>query len=77
MLSHFEKFEEKDIDKRKEEIVKLFVVVTDKRVLKENLVSFCKKNLAAYKCPKVIVFKDELPKTNVGKISRKNLREEV
>ena len=60
-----------------EEIVNLFVVMKDKRIPKENLVSFCRKNLAAYKCPKEVIFKDELPKTNVGKISRKNLREEV
>jgi long-chain acyl-CoA synthetase len=58
-----------------EEIVKLFVVMKDQSISKENLVEFCKKNLAAYKCPKEIVFKNELPKTNVGKISRKTLRE--
>ncbi len=64
-------------NKENDEIVRLFVVKKNEPILKEELVAFCKKNLAAYKCPKEIIFKDELPKTNVGKISRKTLREEI
>lgn len=65
------------LNNQNEEIVRLFVVTSDKGLTKENISEFCKKNLAAYKCPKEIIFKDELPKTNVGKISRKTLKEEV
>ena len=65
------------LNSKSEEIVRLFVVTRDDNFTKEKLVKFCKQNLAAYKCPKEIIIKDELPKTNVGKISRKTLREEV
>jgi len=65
------------LNNKSEEIVRLFVVTRDNSFTKEKLVKFCKQNLAAYKCPKEIIIKDELPKTNVGKISRKTLREEV
>ena len=65
------------LNSKSEEIVRLFVVTRDNSFKKEKLVKFCKQNLAAYKCPKEIIIKDELPKTNVGKISRKTLREEV
>ena len=65
------------LNSKSEEIVRLFVVTRDNSFTKEKLVKFCKQNLAAYKCPKEIIIKDELPKTNVGKISRKTLREEV
>ncbi|HJL92516.1 MAG TPA: AMP-binding protein [Woeseiaceae bacterium] len=58
------------------ESVKLFVVKKDPKVTEEEIYKHCKKNLTAYKVPKEIEFRDELPKTNVGKILRRALREE-
>ena len=60
------------------EIVKLFVVVKPgSTTTEEELREYCRKNLAAYKVPKVVEFRDELPKSNVGKILRRALRDEV
>ena len=56
------------------EIVKVFVVVNDKSVTELELINHCRDNLTNYKVPKLIEFKDELPKTNVGKILRRELR---
>ena len=56
------------------EIVKLFVVRTDDSVSEEAIHAHCKRNLTNYKRPKMIEFRDELPKTNVGKILRRELR---
>ncbi len=64
-------------DARRGEAVKLFVVKQDPGLSAEALVEHCKKNLTAYKVPRHIVFRDELPKTNVGKILRRALREEA
>ena len=58
------------------ESVKLFVVKKDPKVTEEEIYKHCKKNLTAYKMPKEIEFRDDLPKTNVGKILRRALREE-
>ena len=59
------------------ETVKAFVVVQPGETLtEEEIVAYCKKNLAAYKVPKIVEFRDELPKTAVGKILRKELRAE-
>ncbi len=63
-------------DAKSGEIVKLFVVRTDDSVTEEVILNHCRKNLTAYKVPKEIEFRDELPKTNVGKILRRALREE-
>ncbi|TQV76995.1 long-chain-fatty-acid--CoA ligase FadD [Aliikangiella marina] len=57
------------------EVVKLFVVKKDPSLTEEELKAFCKENLTGYKCPKAIEFRDDLPKTNVGKILRRELRE--
>lgn len=57
------------------EVVKLFVVLEDKNLTKDELKAYCKENLTGYKCPKIIEFKDSLPKTNVGKILRRELRD--
>ena len=57
------------------EVVKLFVVKKDPSLTDEELRSFCKEKLGGYKVPKFIEFRDELPKYNVGKILRKDLRE--
>ncbi len=56
------------------ECVKLFVVKKDKSLSKNELLEYCKENLTGYKVPKEIEFRDSLPKTNVGKILRRELR---
>jgi long-chain acyl-CoA synthetase len=57
------------------EAVKLFVVRRDPALTKEILLDYCKEQLTAYKKPKYIEFRDDLPKTNVGKILRRELRD--
>ncbi len=57
------------------EAVKLFVVVSDAAVDAEVIRAFCRENLTGYKVPKFIEFSDELPKSNVGKILRRELKE--
>jgi long-chain acyl-CoA synthetase len=56
------------------EAVKLFVVRKDPKLTEKELISHCRENLTSYKVPKIVVFRDELPKTNVGKILRRELR---
>ena len=63
-------------DGKSGEIVKLFVVPTDDSLTADDVKRYCKENLTGYKVPKEIEFRDELPKTNVGKILRRELREE-
>ncbi len=63
-------------DDRSSEAVKLFVVRKNKDVTEEKILSHCKENLTKYKIPKHIAFVDELPKSNVGKILRRLLREQ-
>lgn len=58
------------------EVVKLFVVRKDPALTVEELMAYCKENLTGYKRPRHIEFRDELPKTNVGKILRRELRDE-
>ena len=62
-------------DKKTGEGVKLFVVKGNQGLTEEEIIAHCKENLTAYKVPKQIVFIDELPKTNVGKVLRRALRE--
>ena len=57
------------------EIVKLFVVKKNPELSDNEIYDHSKKNLTAYKVPKEIEYRDELPKTNVGKILRRALRE--
>lgn len=64
-------------DEKTTEAVKIFVVKKDENLTKEQIMTYCRENLTAYKCPKHIEFRTELPKTNVGKILRKALRDEV
>ncbi len=61
-------------DEKSGEVVKLFVVASDKSLTKEELKAFCKENMTGYKVPKIYEFRDQLPKSNVGKILRKDLR---
>ena len=56
------------------EAVKVFIVKRTDSLTEETVNTYCRKQLTAYKCPKEIVFMDELPKSNVGKVLRKNLR---
>lgn len=56
------------------EVVKLFIVKKDPSLTEEEVVAHCKSVLTGYKRPKFIEFRDELPKSNVGKILRKDLR---
>ncbi|MDH5603416.1 MAG: AMP-binding protein, partial [Cyclobacteriaceae bacterium] len=58
------------------ECVKLFVVKSDPSLTEEELHDYCEKNLTGYKRPKFIEFRDDLPKTNVGKILRRALKEQ-
>ena len=57
------------------ECVKLFVVKKENSLTKNELMDYCRENLTSYKLPKEIEFRDSLPKTNVGKILRRELRD--
>ncbi len=58
------------------EIVKVYIVKRDPSLTKEEVIAHCREHLTGYKIPKKIEFKEELPKSNVGKILRRILREE-
>ncbi|SFS19916.1 AMP-binding protein [Yoonia litorea] len=58
------------------EAVKAFVVRRDENLTKDAVRAYCKEHLTNYKVPKLVEFRDELPKSNVGKILRKDLRAE-
>ena len=62
-------------DEVRGEIVKLFVVKKDPALSAEDVVAHCKENLTGYKVPKLVEFREDLPKTNVGKILRRELRD--
>jgi len=59
------------------EVVKIYVVKKDKSLKPEELIEHCRESLTGYKVPKAIEFRDELPKTNVGKILHRVLKEEM
>jgi long-chain acyl-CoA synthetase len=61
-------------DAKSGEAVKLFVVKKDSTLSEEDVAAYCRDNFTAYKRPKYIEFRDELPKSNVGKILRRELR---
>ncbi len=63
-------------DEKSGEAVKVFVVKKDPSLSKEEVIAHCEQNLTGYKRPRHIEFRDELPKTNVGKILRRALRDE-
>ncbi|HND17518.1 MAG TPA: AMP-binding protein, partial [Saprospiraceae bacterium] len=63
-------------DEKSGEVVKLFVVKKDNSLTKEELIEHCRQNITGYKVPKEIEFRDSLPKTNVGKILRRELRDQ-
>ncbi len=62
-------------DENSGEAVKLYVVKSDPSITADGVKAFCKDNLTGYKRPKEVAFKDELPKTNVGKVLRRELRD--
>ena len=63
-------------DAKSGEAVKLYVVRKDATLTEEALKSYCHEQLTGYKCPRFIEFRTDLPKTNVGKILRRELRDE-
>jgi long-chain acyl-CoA synthetase len=64
-------------DERAGEVVALFVVRKDPSLTEEALIDFCRGSLTGYKVPKRVYFRDELPKTNVGKILRRELKDSL
>lgn len=64
-------------DEHSGEAVALFVVRKDPALTEEALISFMRESLTGYKVPKFVYFRNELPKTNVGKILRRTLRDEI
>ena len=61
-------------DEKQGEAIKVFVIKSDPALSEDDVVRFCHDNLTGYKRPKYIEFRDELPKSNVGKILRRELR---
>ena len=64
-------------DRRSGEAVKLFIVKRDESLTEEQVLAHCREHLTAYKCPRDVEFRRELPKSNVGKILRRELRDEA
>lgn len=63
-------------DAKSGEVVKVFVVRKDASLTEKELIDFCRSGLTGYKVPKQVEFRDELPKSNVGKILRRLLKDE-
>lgn len=63
-------------DHKSGEVVKIFCVRKDNSLTEEDILEFCKHHLTGYKMPKYVEFRDELPKSNVGKVLRRKLRNE-
>ncbi|AEG91621.1 AMP-binding protein [Ramlibacter tataouinensis] len=61
-------------DEKQGEAIKVFIVKNDPILTEEDVAKYCRENFTGYKIPKYIEFRDELPKTNVGKILRRELR---
>ncbi len=65
-------------DEYRGETVKAYIVLKDGvTAAEEDIIAFCKKNMAPYKVPKLVEFREELPKTSVGKVLRRALREQA
>ena len=62
-------------DARSGEVVKIFVIKKDPALTEDALITHCRSQLTAYKVPRLVEFRDSLPKSNVGKILRRELRE--
>ncbi len=63
-------------DDKAGEVVKMFVVASDSSLTEEQVIEYCRSTMAGYKVPRVVEFRDDLPKTNVGKVLRKELKAE-
>ncbi len=63
-------------DEKSGEVVKIYAVRTDDTVTEQAVLDYCKENLTNYKRPREVEFREDLPKTNVGKILRRALRDE-
>jgi acyl-CoA synthetase (AMP-forming)/AMP-acid ligase II len=61
-------------DEKQGEAIKVFVIKDDPQLTEEDVAKYCQHNLTGYKRPKYIEFRDELPKSNVGKVLRRELR---
>lgn len=64
-------------DDKSGEIVKLYVVKKEKSLDEDELIAYCKENLTNYKVPKIVEFRTSLPKSNVGKILKRELKAEM
>ena len=64
-------------DEKSGEAIKVFIVKKDEGLNKDEVIKFCREQLTSYKVPKIIEFRNDLPKSNVGKILRKDLRAET
>ena len=62
-------------DEHSGEIVKLFVVKSDPALTADDVIAWCRENMTGYKVPREVEFREELPKTNVGKVLRRALKE--
>ncbi|MEK7257162.1 MAG: AMP-binding protein [Bacteroidota bacterium] len=62
-------------DEKSGEVVKLFIVKKDESLTAQEVISYCRENMTGYKVPKHVEFRKDLPKSNVGKILRRELRE--
>ena len=63
-------------DNKAGEVVKMFVVASDPNLTQEQVIEYCRANMAGYKVPKFVEFRNDLPKSNVGKVLRKELKAE-
>ena len=61
-------------DDKAGEVVKMFVVASEASLTEAQVIEFCRSTMAGYKVPKFVEFRDDLPKTNVGKVLRKELK---
>ena len=61
-----------------EKVKAIVVLETEARgkIMEEEIMKYCEERMAHYKCPKIVEFRGEVPKTDVGKVSRRELREE-
>jgi long-chain acyl-CoA synthetase len=64
-------------DRKSGEAVKLFIVRGDAKLTAEDILVHCREHLTGYKVPREVEFRNELPKSNVGKILRRELRDEA
>jgi long-chain acyl-CoA synthetase len=62
-------------DEHSGEVVRVVIVRKDPALTKEQVIQHCKKNLTGYKVPKIVEFWKELPKTNVGKVLRREVKD--